>query len=150
MKQQSNSSMILNLLQHFRKLDWEKVLPGVTQAEYLVLSAIHFGQKKHPDQPGIYVSVLAEHLMTSVSMVSKLLKTLEEKNWILRTVDRNSRRNTFVSLTSEGKKMLSAADAAMDEVNRAVANKMGEESLQQLIASVSMLLTSYEDVLGSI
>ncbi len=149
MKQQSNSSAILGLLQHFRKLDWNKALPGLTQPEYLVLSAIHYGQENNPHQPGIYVSILADHLMTSVSMVSKLLKALEEKGWILRTVDKNSRRNTFVSLTPAGKKVLVSADTVMDEINRAVAEDMGE-AYQQLISNISALLSSYEKVLNQI
>lgn len=149
MKRQSGSSVLLNLLQHFRKLNWDKALPGITQPEFLILSAIHWGHKKEPDHPGIYVSALAESLMTSVSMVSKLLKTLEEKNWILRTVDKNSRRNTFVSLTPEGKKILFAADEAMDQLNRTVAQELGETRVQQLIGDISALLQSYEQVLNS-
>ena len=150
MKQQSNGSILLSLLQHFRKLNWDGALPDITQVEYLVLSAIHLGKKKQPDHPGIYVSALAENLMTSVSMVSKLLKTLEEKNWILRTVDKNSRRNTFVSLTSEGKKKLAAADAAMEKINHTVAEKLGEDTVQQLMNGISALLLSYEEVLKTV
>ncbi len=149
MKRQSGSSMLLSLLQHFRKLNWDKALPGISQAEYLVLSAVYWGHKKQPSHPGIYVSALAESLMTSVSMVSKLLKALEEKNWILRTVDKNSRRNTFVSLTPEGKRMLMAADEAMEQVNHTVAQELGEAKVHQLIEDISALLQSYENVLGS-
>lgn len=149
MKRQSGSSMLLSLLQHFRKLNWDKALPGISQAEYLVLSAVYWGHKKQPGHPGIYVSALAESLMTSVSMVSKLLKALEEKNWILRTVDKNSRRNTFVSLTPEGKRMLMAADEAMEQVNHTVAQELGEAKVHQLIEDISALLQSYENVLGS-
>lgn len=149
MKRQSSSSILLTLLQHFRKLSWDKALPGITQPEYLILSAIHWGHKKQPEHPGIYVSALAESLMTSVSMVSKLLKTLEEKDWILRTVDKNSRRNTFVSLTPEGKRILLAADQAMEQVHHTVAQDLGETKVQQLIEDISDLLRSYEDVLNT-
>lgn len=149
MKQQSGSSVLLSLLQHFRKLQWEKALPGLSQAEFFVLSAIYWGHKKQPEHPGIYVSALAESLMTSVSMVSKLLKTLEEKNWILRTVDKNSRRNTFVSLTAEGKHILLSANESMEQVHRTVAQELGEQRLQQLIGDISDLLQSYENVLDT-
>lgn len=150
MKPQSNSSVLLSLLQHFRKLNWDKALPEISQAEYLVLSAVYWGHKKQPGHPGIYVSALAESLMTSVSMVSKLLKALEEKNWILRTVDKNSRRNTFVSLTAEGKRILLAANDAMEQVHQAVARDLGEAKVQQLMEDISALLLSYENVLESL
>ena len=145
---QQNSGMLLSLIQQFRKLNWELALPHMSQAEYLILSTVRNGQLEHPGQKGIYVSVLAEHLMTSVSMVSKLLKALEEKEWILRTIDVNSRRNTFVSLTPQGKEALGKADQQMDKINSAVAEKLGEETRQQLVDNISTLLSCYEEVLG--
>lgn len=148
MKQAVHGSMVLSLLQHFRKLDWDKVLPGVTQPEYLVLSAICYGQESHPEGLGIYVSALADSLMTSVSMVSKLLKTMEEKGWILRTVDKKSRRNTYVTLTKAGQKMLADADECMDQLNQAVAKELGEDVHKQLISNITALMTSYEKVLS--
>lgn len=150
MKRQPSSSMLLTVLQHFRKLSWDKALPDITQPEYLILSAIYWGHKKEPGHPGIYVSALAETLSTSVSMVSKLLKNLEEKNWILRTVDKNSRRNTFVSLTAEGKRVLMTADEAMSRVHQAVSTELGPEKVQQLMNDISLLLNSYENVLNQL
>lgn len=148
MDQHLNSSGLLTLVQHFRRLDWDKAIDGLTQPEYLVLAAVELGQQHNPDQPGIYVSALAEYMMISVSMASKLLKTMEEKEWILRTIDRNSRRNTFVSLTPLGKETLARANQAMERVHRAVRKKMGKESLEQLISNVSLLFSCYEEVLG--
>lgn len=145
-----NRSGILTLTQYFRRLEWEKAIPGLTQAEFLVLSVVNRGQLKNPKQPGIYVSTLAEEMMISVSMASKLLKTLEEKDWILRTVDKNSRRNTFVSLTKAGKEMFSQADQAMDRLNKMVEEKMGKDSLEQLIRNLSQLFSCYEEALDQL
>ncbi len=145
-----NKNALLHLIQYFRRLDWDKAIDGVSQPEYLVLSVVHQEHEKHPDLPGIYVSHLADGMMISVSMASKLLKIMEEKEWILRTIDKNSRRNTFVSLTEDGRKMLEKADRSIDEVNQAVAEKMGKESLQQLIDNLALLFSCYEDVLGTL
>lgn len=142
-----NRSGILTLTQYFRRLNWEKAIPGLSQAEFLVLSVVNRGQQQNPKQPGIYVSNLAEEMMISVSMASKLLKTLEEKDWILRTVDKNSRRNTFVSLTPEGRAVYAQADEALEQLNKVVEEKMGKESLEQLIQNISLLFSCYEEAL---
>ena len=96
----------LLLHQHLRHMDWSKITKGVTQPEYLILTALHVHHQEAPDSQGLYVSALGEELSVSVSMISKLLRVLEEKGWILRTVDKNSRRNTFVTLTALGRKRL--------------------------------------------
>lgn len=142
-----NRSGILTLTQYFRRLNWEKAIPGLSQPEFLVLSVVNRGQQQNPKQPGIYVSNLAEEMMISVSMASKLLKTLEEKDWILRTVDKNSRRNTFVSLTPEGRAVYAQADEALEQLNKVVEEKMGKESLEQLIQNISLLFSCYEEAL---
>lgn len=148
--EQPNTSGLLTMIQYFRRLDWDKVIDGLSQHEYLVLSFVNQEHTAHPELPGIYVSALADGLMISVSMASKLLKTLEEKNWILRTVDKNSRRNTFVSLTEEGEAILAKVDRSMQAVNSAVEEKMGQESLQQLIDNISRLFTCFEEVLDQL
>ena len=92
MENLSGGQGFLLLHQHLRRMDWSKITPGVTQPEYLILTALHVQGEKNPDGPGVYVSSLAEELSVSVSMISKLLKSMEEKDWILRTIDKNSRR----------------------------------------------------------
>ena len=99
----------LLLHQHLRHMDWSKITKGVTQPEYLILTALHVHHQEVPDSQGIYVSALGEELSVSVSMISKLLRVLEEKGWILRTVDKNSRRNTFVTLTELGESVYQTA-----------------------------------------
>lgn len=90
MENLTGSQGFLLLHQHLRRMDWSKITPGVTQPEYLILTALQCSQDAHPDIPGVYVSSLAEELSVSVSMISKLLKSLEEKDWILRTVDKTA------------------------------------------------------------
>ena len=98
MENLSGGQGFLLLHQHLRHMDWSKITPGVTQPEYLILTALSVHRQTQPDSQGLYVSSLAEELSVSVSMISKLLKSMEEKDWILRTIDKHSRRNTFVSI----------------------------------------------------
>jgi DNA-binding MarR family transcriptional regulator len=145
-----DSSGLLSLAQHLRRLDWSKAIPGMTQAEYLALSVVRRSQDAQPGCPGVYVSSLAEELMISVSMVSKMLKVLEDRGWILRTVDMNSRRNTFVSLTELGKQFHDSATFSLSQVHQKVAQQVGQETLDQLSSSAAKLFQCYEEVLGTL
>ena len=146
-KQQLSPSAFLAAVRHFYKLDWTKKLTACTQPEFLALSAVYHAQLRYPERPGVYVSVLADELLTSVSMVSKMLKTLEGKNWILRTVDPGSRRNTFVSLTEEGRQVLSKASVELEAIHNAVIEKIGKDRMQEFIRISADLARCYEEAL---
>lgn len=148
MEKQLAPYAFLEALQHLRKLDWNKKLTIATMPEFLALSAIHYGQVSQPDKPGVYVSRLAEELMTSVSMVSKMLKILESKGWILRTIDPGSRRNTFVSLTEEGSRVYAEACRQVEAVHEAVVERIGLETMHQFLTLSSGLAAAYEEALS--
>lgn len=148
MDKQLAPSTFLSALRHFHKLDWSKKLTACTQPEFLFLSAIYHAHANYPDRPGVYVSILADDLLTSVSMVSKMLKILEEKHWILRTIDPDSRRNTFVSLTEEGLDVYKRASLEMDTIHAAVIEKIGMDKMLEFIELSANLAQCYEDALA--
>ena len=147
MENLTGSQGFLLLHQHLRRMDWSKITPGVTQPEYLILTALQCSQDAHPDIPGVYVSSLAEELSVSVSMISKLLKSLEEKDWILRTVDKNSRRNTFVSLTPAWTAVYQTATYQMRTFHKSVVDSLGQETFTALLKSAATLFRAYESAL---
>ena len=140
MENLSGGQGFLLLHQHLRRMDWSKITPGVSQPEYLILTALHVQREKNPDSPGVYVSSLAEELSVSVSMISKLLKSMEERDWILRTIDKNSRRNTFVSLASTGAAIYETAT----ERPRGCGCFPWTEQFTQLLTSAAILFRAYE------
>lgn len=140
----------LLLHQHLRHMDWSKITKGVTQPEYLIFTALHVHHQEVPDSQGIYVSALGEELSVSVSMISKLLRVLEEKGWILRTVDKNSRRNTFVTLTDLGEEIYQTASDQMIAFHKGVVDSLGQEKFAQLLSSAATLFRAYEDALAKL
>ena len=140
----------LLLHQHLRRMDWSKITTGVTQPEHLILTALHVHHQADPESEGVYVSALAEELSVSVSMISKLLKSLEEKDWILRTIDKNSRRNTFVTLTGLGEEVYQNASAQMIAFHKSVVDSLGQEKFAQLLSSAATLFRAYEDALAKL
>ena len=138
------------LLQKFRRINWGSELESMTQGEFMALSAIHGFHARQPDKPGVYVSVLAEELMISVSMVSKMLRGLEEKGWILRTVDPDSRRNTFVSLTDTGKTLLEREAAKARALSQRVIARMGQDRSDRFLQDAEELAECYGRELGTL
>ena len=150
MENLTGGQAFLLLHQHLRRMDWSKITPGVTQPEFLILTALTLNQRAHPDAQGVYVSALAEELSVSVSMISKLLKSMEEKGWILRTVDKNSRRNTFVSLTPAGHQVYDVATEQMRAFHRGVVDSIGQETFTKLLTSAATLFEAYENALSAL
>lgn len=150
MENLSGAQGFLLLHQHLRHMDWSKITKGVTQPEYLILTSLHVHHQAAPESQGVYVSALGEELSVSVSMISKLLRVLEEKGWILRTVDKNSRRNTFVTLTELGESVYQTASKEMKDFHQGVVDSLGQERFMQLLSSAATLFRAYEDALGEL
>ena len=137
------------ILQQLRQIRWNSTLQMVTNLEYTTMLAVAHAHVTHPERPGIYVSALAKELSTSVSMVSKLLSSLEKKNWIRRTVDPESRRNTFVSLSDEGKTLLKEELGRTMAATEQVFQKMGQENVRSFLDGAQLLADCYAEVLGT-
>ena len=90
-------------------------------------------EEKQKNESGVYVSDLVKMVDVAPSAVSRLLRELEKAGYVQRETDKNNRRNTFVSLTSEGKEIMLSARARMIDFSEAVLISMGEEKLNQFI-----------------
>ncbi|MCD8190652.1 MAG: MarR family transcriptional regulator [Clostridiales bacterium] len=113
--------------------------------EFLMLTAINEYQKQHPDVQGIYVSALADHLGLAVPAASKQLRSLEQQGWLVRTVDRANRRNTFVSLSEQGQQVLAQEESFYLEISSQVFQQMGEERCLSIIDGISDMLDLLEE-----
>lgn len=81
---------------------------------------------------GVKVSWLVKKSHVPASAVSRTLRTLEQKGFIERTVDKADRRNTFVSLTEAGFSINREIDNIMEGFADAVFGNMGEETMQKM------------------
>ncbi len=57
---------------------------------------------------------------------------LEEKELVLRDVDKKDRRNTFVKVTEKGIARIAEADCIMEEFSDAVFGNLGADTMQKL------------------
>lgn len=117
----------------------------VSKGDFFALQIIERYQKMNPEKEGIYVSNLAESLKIASSQTSRMLKNLEERNWVGRNVDPKDRRNTYVFLTEEGKEVCRQVEEKMQMYFQGVWNSMGKERVEELI----LLCNELADVMES-
>lgn len=129
------ASKTIELLQAFhriRRVNFTDLLE-VTPAEFFVLQIIERYEQQHPQQQGIYVSRIAGKARMASSQVSRMLKGLEERELIGRSVDLKDRRNTYVFLTGKGKEITGRTKTAMEDYVGRVMKAFGEERVEELI-----------------
>lgn len=105
----------------------------LTRGEYYLLNLISEHARCHPQAKGMYVSELAELMQVTPPAVSRMLRSLEQKDYIERVVDRADRRTTYIVLLPKG-------DAERCELERRalafsghVIDRLGEEDTASLL-----------------
>ena len=82
-----------------------------------------------------------------VSAVSRSLRTLEEKGCILRSVNRDDRRNIYVEVTDTGRELLKEVEEILSDFADAVFGQLGEGTIEQLNQYLCRLLQTAKEEL---
>ncbi len=126
--------------------------------EFMMLGAINHGGCRHGEQeekwdnrkegePGIRVSELCKMVHSTKSATSKMLKGLEEKNYIERITDTRDRRVVYIVLTETGKNIIQDSTKKMHEFTDKTIKKMGEDDTRTLILILGRLYEAMNQVL---
>lgn len=118
---------------------------GLTQGEYFMLDMLSQHRARCPEAKGMYVSELAELLQVSPPAVSRMLRELEQKDFIDRVVDRDDRRITYIVLQPKGEAAHSEMERQALEFAGRVADRLGPEDTAQLIRLWSRLREIMQD-----
>jgi len=132
---------LITSVHRFKKEKTELILFNLSQSEFFMLQIIKHSKKN--EKPGIFVSELAKKLRVSAPAVSRMLGSLEERQFISRQIDLEDRRNTLVIITSQGEKVLKESEATMDDFTGRVISHMGYEKVAELLE----LFNSFVDVM---
>ncbi len=128
----------------FKKIHMSILFPEVSKGEFWTLKMIRDAALKSEDKCGIYVSTIAEHVKVTPSAISRMLKGLEEKELIERRVNKNDRRNTYVTLTRKGEEVTQKVENQMNEFTQNVMLTIGEEDSKMLIKLFNKLVDAME------
>ncbi len=122
-----------DIMTSFRKLNISSMLPEISHGDFSILKVIHCCRENcSPERQGVKVSDVVKRTMLPAPAVSRSLRTLEEKELVVRTVDREDRRNTFVEITPAGDALLREIEEIMTSFADAVFGNLGEETIRKL------------------
>ena len=108
-----------------------KIDNQLTAKQVLLLELIRIGVSSTKD--------LASNLDVSMSAVSQLLNKLESKEYIVRNINKENRREIVLNLAEKGDLYFDELEKLEDEINRNVYGKLSLEDLEHLVRILSKL-----------
>lgn len=145
MKPDMRMRPFLRVMHRFGRLGVNPVAGEFTKGEFFCLGAIQGEMEEHPELGGVYVWKLARHMQVHPPAASRLLRELEERGFIERSIDPADRRNIKVRLTAEGQAAWARAEAGADEFIRRVLARMGRENMDRLVSLCDQLCDIIEE-----
>lgn len=130
------------IIAKLHKLKFANLLSGVSELEFKAMACIN---KMKNMEEQVKVSDIVKYLELSPPAISRVMKTLEEKNFIERHTDKEDRRNTNVTLTAEGKRQFKEWTKEFEDVSLAVFEKLGEEKSNQLLNIMEEFVQATKD-----
>ena len=97
------------------KIDFSAYLQGISREEFYMMGTIEEYFEREKDAEGMNVSAIAKALDVSSPAVSRMLRGMEQKGYIMKQVSSQNRRNTLVRLTGKG---VQAYERARKELDR--------------------------------
>ncbi|MEW8585434.1 MAG: MarR family transcriptional regulator [Candidatus Thiodiazotropha sp.] len=98
---------------------------GLTLGQYTALSVFYSSGK-------LSNAKLAERTMVSPQAANELIKGMEKKGWIVRKPDPNHGRIIHISLTTEGKRLLSRSDKVIAQIERQMLHDLSDKEIKAL------------------
>lgn len=140
---------LLEVFRMFHKLNFSILIKNMTQSEFVTMKTIQVCSRE--DETGrAGISEIVKNMKSLPSAVSRTLRTLEERGWILRTVDKCNRRNTYVELTETGKQEIEKAAAELTEFMNGILEQVDKEDLEKMTQFMKELYKIFRDGLESV
>lgn len=136
---------IISAILRFKMVNASMNFGGITHREFFMLETLARFEQENPDKKGVYVSELSASLHIAMPQVSRMLKSMEEKNLILRVVNQDNRRNTYVSITDMGRLKRKCVKDELDYYTNTIINRMGEDKIDQMVGLVNEAIEIMKD-----
>lgn len=131
-----------NILDGIRRLVQSIRLASRDSEKKVGLSAAQlFVLHKLGEEDGLSINTLAERTLTHQSSVSVVVQKLEEKKLIIRSRSESDGRQTEISLSAKGRKLLKKAPHAVQDNLLDAMKQMNPTSRKMLSDSLSEFLT---------
>lgn len=102
----------------------------LAMAEFFVLVEIERISKER-EECGVTSSELAERMEQTISSVSKMIKNLEEKGYVMRNPSPKDRRVCYISVTEKGRETIKQVRAKQEKILQYTCEQMGESDMRE-------------------
>ncbi|MEC0369560.1 MarR family winged helix-turn-helix transcriptional regulator [Paenibacillus chibensis] len=134
---------LMQATMRFNKAEFrQRKIVGIKMSELGLLFSIKKNVKT--GTTGLMVSEISHILRVTSPTVTQLIKTMEKKGWIERTMDELDRRAVRISLTDEGEAVVEKAIESTMESFAGLIEYLGEEEGNQLAELLTKAYTYYE------
>lgn len=107
---------------------------AVPKSEFIVLKTIYDSENSK-----IKVSDISTKLMISNAAISQVITSLESKKLVNRVMTKEDRRIVYITLTSEGKKIMLEAKEMLHQFMSILVKKLGTDDSEELIRIITKL-----------
>lgn len=121
-----------HIMHRFKCLPFCELTSKVSRGEFFMLRH-SLDKMREEKRESLYVSEVVQLMDVTAPAISRMLKSLEDKGFIIRELDKENRRNTIVRLTKEAATYIDEAEARMGKVMEGVIVHMGEENITQFV-----------------
>ena len=146
----------MQLLQAFADIrrQLKRVFAGgnLSQGEFFVLKMLSekSGDCMGPGFEGFpRAAFLSGQLEMKRPMISRILNRLEQRGYIVRTIDKTNRRSFEIHLTAAGEQAVRDAEAIMSGILKQLGTELGETDMEKLIILLTRVADIFRDMAGT-
>lgn len=110
---------------------------GLTQAEFRCLRLFGFNQSSNNKQ-------IAERMNLSPSRLTRIIDGLVKKNYMIREIDSDDRRNMRVTLSKQGTEIVERLNNAYIGIHKEILDEIEDVQHKPLITAMTHLLSALE------
>lgn len=122
---------LLRCRNRFQKLNIQKLQTELSHGEYTVLKVMYLlNQEKNVP---VSISLIAKRLSVSLPYISREVRGLEKRGYIVRKTDETDKRNNFVHMTQEGQEVYLRVDTCLKTFFSELGRRFGKERIEQFV-----------------
>lgn len=134
----------IGLKHRFNSINRNMIMHDNSHNEFVLMQMIHYNKKCEKEFLG--VSEIAKNMRISLPAVSRLLKTMEEKDLIERITQKDNRRNTNVLLTKKGNETRRKLEKRAEEFFKDILNRVGLDKVESMLEIWEEMLDAMQEI----
>ena len=131
----------MQAMDRMRRIQISQIYPQLSAGEEHLLSVVITRDE------GITVSALAEEMHMPMSAVSRMMRSMEERNLIERRIQPQDRRSIIVTVTEEGRKSCEELHARLHRFFMEMLSSFDPDEFDAVLGTLNAIMNRMETVL---